>query len=236
MTFPGTVRPCHGPRSSGSHSRSSTGRMSAFRVPAGGAGPMVRTGHGWIGITAESIVSAMTRVTVNVGVLKVELDETDLRRLRRSRRTLFGGPCLVICRQWGRALDAGQAAEDGSRPVVWDTHALPWQQWLIERASDNNTVGITSLSAGLALAVEGADDRSPVVLRRPRSRDRSQRWHLEPTADGGAFVIENCASRKALDAAAEPHNGFEPHTWQPHGASWQQWVIARLPLGNPSEP
>ena len=176
----------------------------------------------------------MARVTINVGVLKVEFDSADFGALRRSRRVLFGGPCVILCRQWGRALDAGQNAIPGTKPVVWDTHALPWQQWLLHPDGDPGSVRIESHSAGLSLSAAGRGDWSPVRLERPRHGDSNQLWRLQPTADGSAYLIENVKTGKALDAAHEPQNGFEPHLWEPHWESWQQWVIARLPLANPT--
>jgi hypothetical protein len=74
------------------------------------------------------------------------------------------------------------------------------------------------------------DNWSPVTLQRRRKNDDSQRWRLRPTDDGGAFLIENIANQKALDASDKPQNLVEPHVWDPHWESWQQWVIARLPL------
>lgn len=181
-------------------------------------------------LIACSYAGRVAKIKVNLGVLVFEFDTNDYVRFQRDRSVLSGGPCLVLCRQWGRALEVGQTARSGVQPWVWDTHGLPWQQWLIEPARDRDTYRFCSVASGLDLTAEGTDDWSPIRLRKRRGEDASQLWRLLPSDDGAAFAIENVHSGRAIDATREPHNETKPHQSELHWGAWQQWVIARLPV------
>lgn len=176
------------------------------------------------------------------GVLKIELPETtaDSIRKRYSKRSLFGGPCVLIDRRWGLALDATVNSKPKTRPVLWTPHAAPWQQWRLQRCG-NGFVKIASEDNGLVLTTDAhAGDGSWVWLDQDQDREQ-QKWRLRPTEDRAAFLIECKNSEHALDAstdarlpAASPDGSVAdptaPILWASHWAPWQQWILLRLPL------
>ncbi|GGM27026.1 RICIN domain-containing protein [Dactylosporangium sucinum] len=155
--------------------------------------------------------------------------------------TIFGGPCLLIDRRWGLALDATREPGERTRPVLWTPHAAPWQQWRIQRAG-GGTVRIASEHGGLVLTTDDpAGDRSWVWLATDEGHDH-QRWRLAPTDDRVACIIEAKRSAHALDArtdtkvpAVEPDGSVAdptpPILYSTHWRPWQQWLILRVPLG-----
>ncbi|GAB3336084.1 hypothetical protein GCM10027452_09470 [Micromonospora halotolerans] len=151
---------------------------------------------------------------------------------RFRRDPVYGGPCLILNRHSGLALDARTDATAGGHTTLWTAHAAPWQQWRIRRASRGN-VQIISESSGLMLAtMRAASDWGEVWLHdKPRPK-WSTEWQLIPTDDRVAFVIENATSAHALDPGhiAADHQGVDPHVWSTHWEPWQQWMVVRLPL------
>ena len=108
-----------------------------------------------------------------------------------------------------------------------------------------NLVRIRSEHSGLVLSTDAqAGNRSWVWLEKDRSRP-DQLWRLEPTSDKTAFVIETPRSAHALDATPDPRipagdasrsvdEPTSPVLYETNAGAWQQWVIARLPLGQPA--
>lgn len=192
---------------------------------------------------------AEAQITVIPGVLKVMLQQSEVESLvnRFSRRPLYGGPCLLIDRYSGLALDAtpdpSPPPGQGTRPVLWTVHGLPWQQWRIE-PMPGGLARIRSAHSGLVLTTdEMAGNRSWVWLDKKRDLP-NQAWRLEPTEDRAAFVVETARSSHSLDATTDlqvPACGptrsvaapTHPILWQTHFEAQQQWVIARLPLRQP---
>lgn len=171
-------------------------------------------------------------ITLNLGVVKFTLtqDELDLLRGRFSRSVLYKGPCMILNRDTGLALDAGPSTKTGDHNVLWTPHAGPWQQWRLHGAGGGE-VEIVSEPTGLRLTTMAAPhDWGEVWLDHKLKSDWSVRWRLKTTDDGVAFVIQNAASRYALDAGEKAENGRDPHVWSTHWAPWQQWIIVRLPL------
>jgi hypothetical protein len=167
----------------------------------------------------------------NVGLFEIDFSSAEIASIRaRFRRDpLYKGPCLIIERQAGLALDVTYEPTAGTRPVLYTVHGLPWQRWNI-RPAGQGTVTITAEHGGLALAAPRApDDWSPLTLERTASEPH-QRWRLRQTDDGSAFLIESAVSAHAIDATQEPTNLSSPHLWSSHWAAWQQWVICRLPI------
>lgn len=176
------------------------------------------------------------------GIVKIDLPPTTAESIRKrfSRRTLFSGPCLLVDRRWGLALDSTTDPREGTRPVLWTPHAAPWQQWRLQHC-DNGLVKIVSEHGGLVLTTDArADNGSWVWLSEDQGRDQ-QKWRLRPTEDRTAFLIETASSSHALDAltdsrlpAASPEGWVAdptaPILWSSHWASWQQWMLLRLPL------
>jgi hypothetical protein len=182
-------------------------------------------------------------VTIGIpGILSVRLSaaETDSLHKRFSSQSLYGGPCVIIDRWSGLALDSTTQPTHRTRPVLWTVHALPWQQWRIEKAG-RDVVRIISEHGGLALTTdEPAGDRSWIWLSKDTGQD-SQLWRLQPTEDRGAFAIYSHRSACAVDATARPnlpaagenHDIGNPTAPLMRTGEWkisQQWVIARLPL------
>lgn len=177
------------------------------------------------------------------GIARFTLGRTELASLadRFNRRPLLGGPCLLMDRHSGLALDSTLEPADRTRPVLWTVHGLPWQQWRIERTREK-LVRIRSEHSGLVLSTDfEAGNLSWVWLEKDRGRP-DQLWRLEPTRDKTAFVIETSRSAHALDAttgprvpASDPSRSVDeptsPILFDTNAAAWQQWVIARLPLG-----
>ena len=181
-------------------------------------------------------------VTVGIpGFLSITLSasETDNLKERFNRRSLYG-PCMIIDRWSGLAMDSTPDPKHQTRPVLWTVHALPWQQWRIKKVRDN-MVKITSEHGGLALTTDQqVGDGSWLWLEEDIGLD-SQLWRLHPTRDHGAFAIYSCRSAYALDATRAPNlpaagenhdidNPTAPIMWTNDWRSWQQWVITRLPL------
>ena len=76
-------------------------------------------------------------IEINLGVIKWRPPPEFWQGVRRrfSNNALFAGPCLIIERHNGLALDAGtDSPYNGTRPVTWTTHTAPWQQWRIRAA------------------------------------------------------------------------------------------------------
>ena len=173
----------------------------------------------------------MPNVGVNVTVFKLDLSPDDVKAIRsRFRRaTLFGGPCLILSRDSGLALDSTGEPTVGMQPLLWTTHGLPWQQWNLRRAR-RGKVKIFSGVGNLALtALSQPHDWSPVTLRNEDAHG-AQEWRLRPTEDGAAFLIEHGTTDHALDAGQEAENLRQPHLWSTHWATWQQWIVCRLPF------
>ncbi|MFG2045247.1 RICIN domain-containing protein [Dactylosporangium sp. NPDC048998] len=178
------------------------------------------------------------------GLVRIDLPPITAESIRRrfTDRTIFGGPCLLIDRRWGLALDATTDPRHGTRPVLWTPHAAPWQQWRIKRAR-GETVRIVSEHGGMVLTTDAAPktgDGSWVWLENDQRRD-SQQWKIKPTDDRVAFLVQANQSEYALDArtdtkvpAVEPHGSVDdptpPILWSTHREPWQQWLIVRLPL------
>ncbi|WFE62908.1 RICIN domain-containing protein [Micromonospora sp. WMMD714] len=183
-----------------------------------------------------------TSVTLSLGVIKMTLSQKEWASLKRRFRAdeLFGGPCLLIDRRWGLALDATTEPQERTRPVLWTPHAAPWQQWRIRKVG-RDAVKIVSEHGGKALTTDGhAGDRSWVWLETDRNLD-SQRWRMTPTDDRVAFLIEANRSAYALDARTDTKvpavakdgsiaNPTPPILWSTHWEAWQQWLIVRVPL------
>ncbi|MGA9310726.1 MAG: RICIN domain-containing protein [Pseudonocardiaceae bacterium] len=173
----------------------------------------------------------MAEFGVNIGVFKMGFTSAEVAamRARLRRGPLYNGPCLVIERQSGLTLDSTPEPREGTSPVLYRVHGMPWQYWRISPAG-RGTVTITAEAGGLALsAPPKPEDWSPLRLRRATSGDE-QRWRLRPTDDGSAFLIESAISEHALDATEEPKWELSPHLWTSHWAPWQQWIICRLPM------
>jgi hypothetical protein len=187
-------------------------------------------------------VQAMASVTINLGFIRFTLGEAEVASLKKRFKgdEIHGGPCLLVDRRWGLALDATTDPHERTRPVLWTPHALPWQQWRIRKAG-NDTVKIVSEHGGLALTTDGqAGDGSWAWLERDRNLD-SQRWRMSVTPDKVAFVIETQWSAYALDARTDtkiPAVGESgsiddptpPILWSTHSEAWQQWLVVRVPL------
>jgi hypothetical protein len=171
-------------------------------------------------------------VTLNLGVVQLRLTQDELSSLRQrfNRNPLYKGPCMILSRDTGLALDAGPSSKSGDHNVLWTPHAGPWQQWRL-RGVGGGEVEILSEHSGLRLtSMASPHDWGDVWLDRKQKSDWSTRWRLKATDDGVAFLIQNTASSYALDAGEKPENGRDPHVWTSHWALWQQWIIMRLPL------
>ena len=183
-------------------------------------------------------------VDVQVGVVgfNVGLSEKALRSLRErfSRRTLYGGPCMLVERHSGLALDSTTGPEHKSRPVLWTPHGLQWQQWRIQ-SSGRGLYKIASEMNGMVLTTDVTpSDGSRVWLERDRDRD-DQLWRLIPSHDRAAFVVESMRSEHSLDSTPDPKvpaatserdvsDPTSPLLWTTHWRAWQQWLVVRLPL------
>lgn len=180
------------------------------------------------------------------GFVSFKLGPADLASLtkRFTRRPLLDGPCLIIERRSGLALDSTTDPrpdpDSQTRPVLWTVNGMPWQQWRIE--SDRSGVSrIRSQHSGLVLTTDNPpQDRSWVWLSEDR-RGRNQSWNIRPTIDKTAFLIEATSSPHSLDATEDPSvpasvderwvaSPSSPILYQTHWQEQQQWVIARLPF------
>ena len=172
----------------------------------------------------------MPNVGFTLGIVHIEWTSDDFEALKRRfyRNTLFGGPCLIIDRQTGLALDATPDPKPGTKPLLYTPHALPWQQWRL-RSVGRRLVRIVSEQGKLSItAMERPYDWSPISLE--NTNEIGQTWRLWRTRDGAAFLIEHGQLEFALDTGQDATNGKEPHLWPTHWESWQQWVICRLPI------
>lgn len=182
------------------------------------------------------------QVGVGVGGISLGLSAETIRSLtgRFSRRPLFGGPCLIIDRHTGLALDSTTQPETRTRPVLWTPHALPWQQWRIQSAGRGHYKVYSEHARRVLTTDERAGDGSWVWLERDCDR-AEQTWRLIPTEDSLAFIIEAVRSEHSLDATTKPRvpaaeeggSVADPtpvFLWSTHRAAWQQWMIVRLPM------
>lgn len=176
---------------------------------------------------------ARATFTVSLGVVSASFTDIELQSLkaRFNRGVLYRGPCLILNRDTGLALDAGTRTRSGDHTVLWQAHGAPWQQWRL-RAVGGGVVEIVSESSGLLLTTMARGfEWGEVWLDRKSHPDWSRRWRLAPTDDRSAFLVQNADSGYALDAGEAAENGRDPHLWpEGHWAAWQQWMIVRLPL------
>jgi hypothetical protein len=147
---------------------------------------------------------------------------------------------MIVDRWSGLALDSTTRPKHQTRPVLWTTHALPWQQWRIAQV-DGDLVKITSEHGGLALTTDQeVGDGSWLWLEKDRGDD-NQLWRLHQAKDRGAFAIYSQRSNYALDATRDPRlpaaheshdieNPTPPLLWENRWDAWQQWIVSRLPL------
>jgi hypothetical protein len=146
------------------------------------------------------------QIGVGPGGIHIGASKEMMRSLtsRFSRRTLYGGPCLIVDRNSGLALDATTDPSHRKRPVLWTPHGLPCQQWRIVR-SERGLYKIASERNGMVLATDQeAGDGSWVWLEKDRDRD-DQLWRLMPAEDHTAFAIETRRSEHSLDATVSPN-------------------------------
>ena len=181
-------------------------------------------------------------VTVGIpGLISVKFSKRDVDNIKgRFIRDSLYGPCMLVDRWSGLALDSTTSPTMHTHPVLWTVHALPWQQWRISKGRDN-MVKIKSEHGGLALTtLDMVGDGSSVWLEPDRDAD-AQLWRLEPTDDRGAFAIYSYRSGAVLDATPDPKvpaaqadrsvdRPTEPILWSNDGKPWKQGVITRLPL------
>jgi hypothetical protein len=172
--------------------------------------------------------------SVNAFGFGVSLTAEELASLadRFRRDPMYGGPCLILNRHSGLALDAKPDAPVGGHTTLWSAHAAPWQQWRIRKSGQGNVEIISEPSALRLTTMRTAADWGEVWLHDKPRPGWSTEWRLTPSDDRVAFVIENAASTHALDPGhvAEDHHGVDPYVWSTHYEPWQQWMIVRLPL------
>jgi hypothetical protein len=149
---------------------------------------------------------------------------------RFTEKPLLSGPCLILNRAYGLALDATTARAAGTRTTLWGAHAGPHQQWRVEKAG-RDLVEIISDPTGLRLTTAaGPQEWGSVWLDDARGSGFSSRWRLRETPDRVAFIIES-ESGSILDGGIDARANAEPHVSRTDRDPWQQWIIARLPLG-----
>lgn len=175
------------------------------------------------------------------GILKIDMGPETVSTLGRwwNGRSRFSGPCLVIDRWSGLALDATVEPQRQTQPVLWTVHGEPWQRWRLVRLR-NKRVLLMSDHGGLVLTTDSPPgDRSWVWLDSYRGYEQ-QEWNVTPSDDGCAFQIESATSAYALDARDHPRI---PATGEDHAIAdpsspvmmrnanrrTQEWTIARLP-------
>src|ERR1022692_2904806 len=147
-----------------------------------------------------------TTVSIGIGPFKVTMTWAEFVALKKrfNRNAIFHGPCLIIDRHTGLALDATREPEKGTKPVLWTPHAAPWQQWRLQIIG-RGLIRIVSEPTKLVLtATERPDDWSPVWL--DQQSEKAQQWRLKKSDDNVAFVIEHSRSSHVLDAGTDAKN------------------------------
>lgn len=110
----------------------------------------VGLGPAWVGMSADMLASLSQRFT---------------------RSPLSRGPCLIIDRWSGLALDSTTDPHHRTRPVLWTVHGLAWQQWRL-LAAGRGLVKIVSEHGAMVLTTDAtAGDGSWVWLEKDRDRD-----------------------------------------------------------------
>jgi hypothetical protein len=171
-------------------------------------------------------------LTIGIGPIKWVIPARDLASLvkRFTRDPIYAGPCLILNRASGFALDATTTPAPGTHNKLLGAHAGPHQQWRLHDMGDGE-VEITSELGGLHLTTMAYPSKwGDVWLDNKEASDLSTRWRLRVSADQSAFVIENSHSRCFLDAGIGGKKEADPHVSQTNRDPWQQWVIARFPL------
>lgn len=93
-------------------------------------------GGGEIEILSESSGLRLTTMAMpgDWGEVWLDRKQADDWSTRWRLRSTDDGVAFVIQNATsGQALDAGEKAESGRDPHVWETHWAPWQQWIIVR-------------------------------------------------------------------------------------------------------
>ena len=172
------------------------------------------------------------RWLADVSTLSGKLGQVPIDPRVATIAALFNGPCMIIERCEGLALDGSQPLRGDLRPIFWPANAEPWQQWRIRSVGDG-LVSIVNERDGLALTTDPAEkagNGSWVTQEEFMGHD-SQLWRLTPTDDRFAFVIESKQSAHALDSGkgGSVERKQSPIVWDTHGGPCQQWMIAPLP-------
>lgn len=175
----------------------------------------------------------MPDFTLHLLLGSITIHDKDLVALKKifDRNPIYGGPCLILNRANGLALDAGSESGVGAHNVLWPAHAAPWQQWRLRKSGDE--IEIVSESNGLWVTTMATGHKwGETWLHNQVHHDWSRRWKLKSTEDRAAFFIQNASSGFALDAGAQPdeENKHDPHVWPANTDPWQQWIIVRLPF------
>lgn len=175
------------------------------------------------------IITYMPNVGFTLGIVRVEWTREDFEALRRrfNGTALFRGPCLILDRQTGLALDAPDS-KFGTKPILYTPHALPWQQWRLQSVGRGLIRIVSEQYKFVLTAGERPYDWSPLSLESPG--EIGQTWRLRRSRDGAAFLIEHGQVPFALDTGQDATNDREPHLYSTHWESWQQWIICRLPI------
>lgn len=159
-------------------------------------------------------------------------DEVASLSRRFKRNEIYAGPCLILNRHSGLALDAKVEAGVGGHTTLWPAHAAPWQQWRIRKTRGEEVQIVSESSKLLLTTMRAGGNWTEVWLHDNPASDWSTNWKLRPSEDKVAFVIENATSTHALDPGwkREEHHSGDPHVWSTTWEPWQQWMVVRLPL------
>lgn len=163
------------------------------------------------------------KIELRLPFLTIGID--NIRTVFRSRPRA-GGPCLIVNRASGLALDTAFHTHLGGAAHLWPPHGLPHQLWELKPSGTTDEVLIMSVANGLVLdsTVPTAGDVKPVMWE--THREPWQRWSLENSPDGVGHLIRSAHNRRYLTANEDSQPGWQPWFEDRHAQLSQQWLLA----------
>jgi hypothetical protein len=171
----------------------------------------------------------MSPVKVELHLPGFVIGTDDIRTVFR-RKSKASGPCLIINRACGLAIDTAFGVDLGVSAHMWPPHGLRHQLWELRPSGTAGEVVIVSVANGLALdaTTPTTGDIKPVMWE--VHREPWQRWRLEDSPDGIGYLIQSVHNRRYLTVNEDGQAGWEPWFEERHARLPQQWLLA-LPHG-----
>ncbi|WP_442874266.1 RICIN domain-containing protein [Amycolatopsis sp. NBC_00438] len=171
----------------------------------------------------------MSPVKVELRLPGLSIGTDDVRTIFK-RKSKVSGPCLIINRSCGLAIDTAFGSDLGAAPHMWTPHGLQHQMWELRPSGIAGQTLIVSVANGLALdaTVPTTGDVKPVMWE--INREPWQRWRLEDSPDGIGYLIRSAHSQRYLTLSGAAERRWQPWFEDRHAQRSQQWLLG-LPFG-----